>query len=237
MQKYKSHLLGVVLACCGTAASAGVCDAPFMHDGGYLSLNGNGLISVQAQMNLSQVRIVNSNECEAFVNGNAAFGLAGLPGGKSKLHYWMSVKDGFARFERDIGGGGREIVKGGFDLNLLGLFNYDQAINAKGQQLPEQRFSVQFDKRSEKPVAVHTTAKTVGDEKEMPTALGPQSCFPIQYHRTVAATQVSISGLVMPIPEMQSEVTDWYCPSVQMVMRQDSVQNGVPSYIEVQEVR
>lgn len=237
MRTLKSQLIGVLLTVFGTVANAGVCEAPFMHDDGYLKLNGSGLLRVQAEMALSQVQVKNANECEAFVTGNASFGLAGLPAGNTTLNYWMTVKDGFARFERDIGEGGRETVKGGFDLNLLGLFNYDQAIHEPGQQLSEQRFSVQFDKRSEEPVAVHTSSKTVGNPKQMSTAAGQHQCFPVQYQRTIAATQASFSGLVMPIPEMTSQVTDWYCPSVQMVMRQDSIQNGVPSYIEVQELR
>lgn len=237
MRKYRFHLMGAVLMAFSGVASAGVCQAPFMHDAGFLSLNGDGLLRVQAQMQLSNVRVLSDNECEAFVTGDASFGLAGLPAGSSKLNYWMRVKDGMARFERDIGGGQREEVKGGFDLNLLGLFNYDQTIQQTGQQLPAQRFSVQFDKRSQEPVAVHTTAKTVGAPQQLSTVAGDQQCYPIEYQRTIAATQASISGLTLPIPEMRSQVTDWYCPSVQMVMRQDSVQNGVPSYIEVQALR
>lgn len=237
MHGFKKYLLALVTTVFAGTASAGVCEAPFMHSDGYLSLSGDGLLRVQAQMALSKVRVVNRSECEAFVTGKASFGLMGLPAGSTNLNYWMTVKDGFARFERDIGGGKREVVKGGFDLNLLGLFNYDRIASEQGLTLPEQRFSVHFDKRAQKPVNVHTTIKRLGEPKSISTAAGDQQCYPVQYHRTIAATQASFNGLTMPIPEMKAQVTDWYCPSVQMVMRQESIQNGVPSYIEVKELR
>lgn len=237
MQRIHSFLFGLTIVLFAGGASAGVCEAPFMHNEGYVNLNGDGLLKVQAQMTLSKVRVIRTNECEAFVTGKASFGLMGLPAGNTHLNYWMVVKDGFARFERDAGDGKREVVKGGFDLNLLGLFNYDQVINKPGQSLPAQRFSVQFDKRAQKPVDVHTTTKTLGQPKAMSTVMGQQQCFPIHYERTIAATQASFSGLVVPIPEIKSQVIDWYCPDVKMVMRQDSVQNGIPSFIEVKELR
>jgi hypothetical protein len=42
---------------------------------------------------------------------------------------------------------------------------------------------------------------------------------------------------VLPIPGMTATVTDWFCPDVSMVMRQDSVQSGVASKVEVTELR
>jgi hypothetical protein len=59
----------------------------------------------------------------------------------------------------------------------------------------------------------------------------------VRYTRVSEATQASINGLVLPIPGMTATVTDWFCPDVSMVMRQDSVQSGVASKVEVTELR
>ncbi len=220
-------------------AAAGLCDAPFMHEQGKLRLDGSGALRLGADLAFSEVKKAANGDCQARVSGVATFGLAGLPAGKSNLDYWMTLRDGNASFERQTEQGGREPVEGKFDLRMLGLFSYGEPITRAGQTFPARNFQINVDHKGvdAKPVVVHTGAKTVGEKALIDTAAGRQSCWPINYSRVIESTQASFSGLVLPIPEINSTVTDWFCPEMNMVMRQESRQQGVSSTVEVTELK
>lgn len=216
-------------------ASAGLCKAAFMHDGGLTTLVGSGVVRLGADLSFSNVTHTGTDHCEARVQGNTVFGLAGLPAGKSALDYWMVVTNGDVVFQRQDEQGKRQPIKGKFDLRMLGLFAYGDPINKAGQTFPALKFQINLDRKSVQtdPIVVKTGKKTVGDRQAMDTAAGKQSCWPIRYTRIIEPTKASFNGLVLPIPGMTSNVTDWYCPDVYMVMKQESVQNGVASTVEV----
>lgn len=220
-------------------AMAGLCDAPFMHDQGRVTLDGSGALRLGANLSFSEVKKNGPDQCQARVRGKATFGLGGLPGGNTDLDYWLTLRDGQASFERQNEQGVREPVDGTFDLRMLGLFSYGQPITHSGQTFPERRFQINVNHKgvASKPVVVHTGAKTVGDKASIQTAAGTQACWPISYSRVVEATQASFSGLVLPIPEIRSTVTDWFCPELNMVMKQESQQQGVSSTVEVTEIK
>jgi hypothetical protein len=217
------------------AAHAGLCEAPFMHEGGQAQLVGSGGLRLGADLAFSDVTKQGSDACEARVRGSATYGLMGLPPGKSTLDYWMAIKDGKATFERQNDQGKREPVNGKFDLRMLGLFAYGAPVTKPGQTFPAQRFQINVDKKAVQtdPVVVNTGVKTVGERQTIQTAVGEQSCWPIRYTRVIDPTQASFNGLVLPIPGMTSDVTDWFCPDVHMVMKQESAQSGVVSTVEV----
>lgn len=222
-----------------TSASAGLCEAPFMHEGGYTQLKGSGALRLGADLNFTQVSKQSAQECEARVTGKATYGLAGLPEGSSSLDYYMTVTGGGARFERRNADGTRQPVEGKFDLRMLGLFTYGEPITGAGQTFPEMRFQINVDRKAvdTQPIGVHTGQKRVGDAQTIPTAAGQQRCWPVQYTRTIDPTQASFSGIVLPVPGMVSEVTDWFCPDLNMVMKQESQQSGLTSVVEVTELR
>ncbi len=229
----------MIMAAAPMAAVAGLCEAPFMHDGGHVQLSGSGGMQLGADLAFSQVRKQGANACEARVQGTATYGLAGLPPGSSRLDYWMAIKDGKASFARQDAQGKREPVNGKFDLRMLGLFSYGEPISKAGQTFPAMRFQINVDQKAvqTKPVVVNTGVKTVGERQTIQTAAGHQSCWPIRYTRVTDPTQASFSGLVIPIPGMTSAVTDWFCPDLHMVMKQESQQSGVASVVEVTELR
>lgn len=231
--------VSVLLVGTAAAQAQGLCDAPFMHDQGRVKLDGSGALRLGADLAFSEVKKSGSGQCQARVRGTATFGLGGLPGGKSDLDYWLTLRDGQASFERRTDQGGREPVDGKFDLRLLGLFAYGQPITRAGQTFPALKFQIDVKHKGvdAKPVVVHTGAKTVGDKASIQTAAGQQACWPINYSRVVESTQASFSGLVLPIPEIRSTVTDWFCPELNMVMKQESRQQGVASTIEVSELQ
>ncbi len=227
-------LAGLLLSLAGSPAVAGLCQAPFMHDGGRAQLTGSGGMQLGADLAFTEVS-KKGGDCEARVQGTATFGLAGLPPGKSSVDYWMAVKNGKASFERRDAQGKREPVNGKFDLRMLGLFAYGEPITRAGQTFPALRFQINLDKKAvqTQPIVVHTGQKTVGERQTMQTAAGEQSCWPVRYTRQTEPTQASFNGLVLPVPGMTSSVTDWFCPDVHMVMKQESQQSGVMSLVEV----
>lgn len=221
------------------SAMAGLCETPFMHEGGQAQLSGSGVLQLGADLTFTKVKKSAPDTCEAQVNGSATFGLAGLPPGKSKLDYFMTVKNGKASFERRDSSGKTEPVDGKFDLRMLGLFAYGEPVSKAGQKFPALRFQINVDRKAVQsdPLVVHTGEKTVGQRQAIDTASGSQSCWPIRYTRTIDPTRASFNGLVLPIPGMISAVTDWFCPDLNMVMKQESVQNGVASLVEVTKIQ
>ncbi len=234
MRSWSRNLAGCLIGLAAGPAMAGMCQTPFMHDGGRVQIAGSGVMTLGADLGFSEVKKQGDNACQARVQGTATYGLAGLPGGKSKVDYWMRVSNGQASFERDDGNGRRVPVQGKFDLRMLGLFSYATPITRAGQTFPAQQFQLQIDKKGNaKPVVIRTGERTVGERQRIRTAAGEQSCWPVRYTRVSEPTQASFNGLVLPVPGMTSAVTDWYCPDVSMVMKQDSVQSGVSSVVEV----
>ncbi len=217
----------------GGPAAAGVCDAPFMHEQGRVELTGSGVINLGAQLSFSQVKKTGPDQCQARVTGVTRFGFAALPPRNSNIDYVMQVNQGKASFAR-VEAGGTEPLEGDFDLRMLGLFSYGEPITRSGQTFPAMDFKISADsKLGAAPVIVRTGEKTVGDRQQIDTAAGAKSCWPIRYQRVIEATQASFNGIVLPIPGMTSAVTDWYCPELNMVMKQLSVQSGVGSQVEV----
>lgn len=216
-------------------AQAGLCDVPFMHEGGAVQLQGSGLLALGADLRFSEVQQQGGDQCSARVQGHAQIALAGLPASKPRIDYWMQVRDGRARFERDNGRGGREPVQGSFDLRLLGLFAYEGMAHQEGQKFAAQHFEIQVDRKAQQtdPLRIHTGEKQVGAAQQVQTALGAQTCWPIRYTRDISPTQASFNGIRLPVPGMSSDVTDWFCPDANMVLKQDSLQQGVRSTIEV----
>ncbi|WP_255475054.1 hypothetical protein [Pusillimonas sp. ANT_WB101] len=228
----------IFVAACGLmgaqAHAAGMCQTPFMHDGGVVQLSGTGGVQLGANLAFSDVQKDGSDHCSARVRGKATYGLAGLPPGQSAVDYWMSVNNGKINFERSENGR-RVPVNGKFDLRMLGLFTYGEPITHQGQTFPALKFQINLDKKAvaTEPIVIHTGTRTVGAKQTLQTAAGEQSCWPVEYSRISEATQASFSGIVLPIPEMKSKVTDWFCPDVNMVMKQESAQGGVASVVEV----
>jgi len=224
----------------GAAGAAGLCETPFMHNGGQTQLTGSGAIQLGADLAFSEVRKGAADTCQARVRGTATFGLGGLPPGKSSIDYLMKVQNGNATFERhDETSGRSEPVSGKFDLRMLGLFAYGEPVDKAGQTFPALRFQINLDRKAMQadPLVIRTGEKTVGERQPIQTATGSQSCWPIRYTRIIDPTQASFNGLVLPVPGMTSQVTDWFCPDLNMVMKQESSQNGVVSVVEVTKIQ
>lgn len=236
---WKSGLMTLLVMVLPVCANAALCEAPFMHENGYTELQGSGVLQLGASLSFTQVTKQSDQECHARVTGTATYGLAGLPEGSASLDYFMTVRDGQAHFERRDADGNRHPVDGKFDLRMLGLFAYDQPVTHAGQTFPEMSFRIHVDRHAvdTQPIGVHTGIKRAGEPRVISTTAGEQRCWPIQYTRTIDPVRATFRGIVVPVPGMVSAVTDWYCPELNMVMKQESQQNGLTSVVEVTELR
>ncbi|OZI45144.1 hypothetical protein [Bordetella genomosp. 4] len=239
--RYLSFLILAGCASVTAPAVAGVCDARFMHDGGAVQLKGSGNLQLGADLTFAEVSKTDSANCRARVQGTAMFSYAGLPASQSKLDYLMTIKQGQASFVRYAQAGEQPSSQGQFDLRMLGLFAYDGAITGQGQRMPGATYRLNIGKEApvggQPSTVVRIGEKTVGAKSTLDTALGRQSCWPIRYTRDTDPTMATFKGLTLPIPGMNTTVTDWFCPSVNLVMRQDIDQGGVKSAVEITQVK
>jgi len=223
------------------AQAAGVCNAAFMHDQGVLSMSGTGNLSLGADLVFSEVSRTDGANCRARVKGVATFSYAGLPPSKSRLDYLLTVRNGKASFVRYAAAGEKPQAGNQFDLRMLGLFAYDGAIKT-GQKLPGASFRLNIGKEAMAGGAPPSTVvrigdKTVGSKKMLDTVLGQQACWPVSYTRNSDPVMATFRGITLPIPGINSMVTDWFCPAVSLVMQQDIDQNGVKSSVRITQIK
>lgn len=220
------------------AANAEVCQAKFFHDGGEIEIVGSGLIQVSAKLNFSQVKKTSTQQCQALVKGYANYALLGMLSGETDVNHVMRV-DG-VKTSLSNPGVAKKPGDPDVDVQMLSLFGYGEPIRAAGQRFPAQSFRLAIgDPRRgpTTPVTVRMGEKTVGAQQRIETAAGQQSCWPVRYSRGTDPTVVNVRGAIIPLPNIQSQVTDWFCPSLNLVMRQEIMQSGQRSVIEVKSLR
>ena len=221
-----------------TSSQAGICDAKFMHEGGVVQFTGSGNLLLGADLAFSEVSKSNSGNCRARVQGTTTFGYTGLPPGKSRLDHLLSVRNGQITFVPYANAGEKPSNQGQFDLRMLGLFAYDSNITRQGQKLPAD--SYQFNLGKETPssaLTVRTGEKVVGVKQTQHTVLGPQVCWPIVYTRNSDPIMATFKGLVLPLPGMNTTVTDWFCPAMNLVVKQEINHGGVKSSVEITQIK
>jgi len=222
---------------CATAA-ADVCGAKFFHNGGEIEIAGSGLLQVSAKLNFSRVEKSSKQRCQALVKGYANYALLGMLSGATDVDHMMHV-DGF-KTSLAKPGGGTASDEANVDMQMLSLFGYGAPIRAAGQRFAPQAFRLAIgDPRPgpTTPLTLRKGEKTVGQQQRIETAAGQQTCWPVSYTRGTDPTVVHVRGAMIPLPNIQSQVTDWFCPSLNLVMKQEIMQSGQRSVIEVKSIR
>ena len=87
------------------------------------------------------------------------------------------------------------------------------------------------------PIGIQMGEKIVGTQQTIQTAAGKLSCWPVRYSRHTEATTAFVQGMQLPIPSIPSQVTDWFCPATNLVMKQEIEHSGQRSVIEVKVLR
>jgi len=226
-------LLGVM-----HVAVADVCQAKFFHNGGEIEIVGSGLIQVSAKLNFSQVQKLSAKQCQALIKGQVNYALLGMLTGETDVDHVMRIEGVKTSLTKP-----GEVKKAGdpdIDVQMLSLFGYGAPISAAGQRFAPQSFLLAIGdprKGPTTPLTVRMGEKTVGESQRIETAAGQQSCWPVRYSRGTDPTLVQLRGAMIPLPPIQSQVTDWFCPSLNLVMKQEIMQSGQRSVIEVKSIR
>jgi hypothetical protein len=219
-------------------ALADVCQAKFFHQGGEIEIIGSGLIQVSAKLNFSQVQKSSAKQCQALIKGQVNYALLGMLSGETEVDHMMRVEGVKTSLTKP-----GEVKKAGdpdIDIQMLSLFGYGVPISAAGQRFAPQSFRLAIgDPRRgpTTPLTVRMGEKTVGEQQRIETAAGQQTCWPVRYSRGTDPTLVQLRGAMFPLPPIQSQVTDWFCPSLNLVMKQEIMQSGQRSVIEVKSIR
>jgi len=231
-------LLGIVLLMCSASVQASICDAKFFHNSGLIEITGKGIVQVSARMTFSQVKKTGKQSCQAQVKGNASYALFGLLTGAADLDHVLTANALQAKLVKNGAGGTAEAEA--FDMQMVSIFGYGTEIKMAGQRLPPQNFRLAIGDPRKGPttaLTVRVGEKIVGTRQSIDTALGPQLCWPVRYPRGTEQTMANVRGVMIAIPAVQSYVTDWYCPAVSLVMKQEVEQAGQRAVIEVKTVR
>ncbi|EON21801.1 hypothetical protein ASL20_06885 [Cupriavidus necator] len=235
------------------AAAAGVCDAPWMHDGGEIRMTMQGGAPGTATMSVSGVRKSGKGQCNANISVVSNVAAAGS-GNETRLDYTMAVIEDRLTISRGGAPGKVEgksaagTASGMLDSSAVGTLAYGGVIEAEGQRLPGESQTVRMDLQmtaagqsagqARIPSAKVTIGgKVVGKRATIPTRLGQKSCWPVRYERSTTMAPVTVAGHTVSVPPASASVTDWYCPDMGLVMKQEVVQNGQTGTIEVVSVK
>jgi hypothetical protein len=230
--------LGIVILMCGASVHAGICDAKFFHNGGLIEISGKGIVQISARMTFSQVKKTGQQSCQAQVKGNASYALFGLLTGAADLDHVLTANALQTKLIKN--GPSHTAEAEAFDMQMVSIFGYGTEIKMAGQRLPPQNFRLAIGDPRKGPttaLTVRVGEKVVGTRQSIDTALGPQLCWPVRYPRGTEQTMANMRGVMIAIPAVQSHVTDWYCPAVSLVMKQEIEQAGQRAVIEVKTVR
>lgn len=233
----KVFMLLALLGMC-TTSQAQICEARFFHNGGVIEIGGSGMLNVAAKLTFSQVKKTSSTVCQAQVKGFANYALMSFLSGSSDIDHILSVSGNQTSVANARPGKSTDAAT--FDVQLLGLFGFGAPIEAAGQKFAAQSYSLAVGdpKRGPTtPVGVRMGEKTVGAQQSIQTAVGNLKCWPVRYARSTDATNAQVQGMVLPIPSIQSKVTDWFCPATNLVMKQEIEHSGQKSVVEVKVLR
>ncbi len=234
------------------AAQAGTCDAPWLHDGGEIRMAMQGGAPGEATMSLSGVRKGPKGQCSADIHVLTRVAVPGA-GNETRLDYMLSVADDRVTVSRGAGGriegkSGANTAGGAFDASAVGMLAYAGVVEREGQRLEGGSQAVRMDLQmaaagqnvgqAKLPSAkISTGGKVVGKRTTIATRLGQKSCWPIRYERSTTMAPVTVAGRTVAVPPVSASVTDWYCPDLGLVMKQEVVQGGQTGTVEVVSVR
>lgn len=217
---------------------AEICDAKFFHNGGVIEIGSSGMLTVSAKLTFSQVKKTSTTVCQAQVKGFAKYAFVSFLSGSNDIDHSIVVNGRNTSVSNARPGKTADTAT--FDAQLLGLFGFGAPIQAAGQKFPAQSYSLMAGdpKRGPTtPIGIQMGEKTVGTQQTIQTAAGKLSCWPVRYSRHTEATTAFVQGMQLPIPSIPSQVTDWFCPATNLVMKQEIEHSGQRSVIEVKVLR
>jgi hypothetical protein len=222
------------------AHAAGLCSASWVHDGSRLRLDGNGQTPMIVEFTLHDVNRDVLDGCEIGLHIYAKSGLVALGGRPIETvqdHKLMVDEAGVVT--RIVSVNGRVFAQsehadlvGTVSTAISGMFLYGAGLAPEAEMLPGDTYDSSFDFDVVSPrlgisvghmraahAKVDVSEREVGRPQTMATPAGPQQCRPIEPEPTVA------------------HVTDWYCPELGVVARQEVEQHGQTQVINVVDLK
>ncbi len=236
------------------AQAAGLCTAPWLHDGTRLRLDGNGKTPMIVEFTLHDINRDIVDGCEIGLHIHAKSGLVALGGRPIETvqdHRLMVDEAGVVT--RVVSTNGRVFAQsehadlvGTVSTAISGMFLYGAGLAPEAEMLPGDSYDSSFDFDVVSPrlgiaighlhaahARVDVSEREIGPPQMIPTLAGPQACRPIRYTRTATLGVLQLGNeTIEPAPTV-AHVTDWYCPALSVVVRQEVEQHGETQVINV----
>lgn len=240
------------------AGAAGLCTAPWMHDGTRLRLDGNGKTPMIVEFTLHDINRDIVDGCEIGLHIYAKSGLVALGGRPIETvqdHRLMVDEAGVVT--RVVSTNGRVFAQsehadlvGTVSTAISGMFLYGAGLAPEAEMLPGDSYDSSFDFDVVSPrlgisighmqaahARVDVSEREVGPPQTIPTPVGPQPCRPIRYTRTATLGVLRLGSETLEPAPTVAHVTDWYCPALSVVVRQEVEQHGETQVINVVELQ
>jgi len=240
------------------AHAAGLCTAPWVHDGSRVRLDGNGKTPMIVEFTLHDVNRDMQDGCEIGLHIYAKSGLVALGGRPIEtVQEHQLLVDEAGVVTRIVSINGRVFAQsehadliGTVSTAISGMFLYGAGLAPEAEMLPGDTYESSFDfdvvsprlgisvgrMRAER-AKVEVSEREVGPPQPMNTVVGELQCRPIRYTRTARLGVLRLGNETLEPDPTVAHITDWYCPEAAVVMRQEVEQHGQTEVIDVVELK
>ncbi len=254
----RKALLGLCLGTLASAAWAGACDAPWMHEGGGFTLSAQpGARATRTtrttRFMLTQFKKDNGDRCSGKLTARTSMTVGGR-NFDSESAVDLSIDHGKVQARGTTGsklpgdkhGKGVDSLAGSTSVEGSGLMNYIGQVSAPGQRLPAMKMTHKINAQMAAmganmgqvripQMTTQTSERSVGASETLQTAGGRLSCWPISYERSTDTGNVQMPGMTRR-GNTTTRIVDHFCPATGLVMRQDIEQGGERSSLVVTDI-
>lgn len=218
-----------------------ICDAPYVHDGGRIRFEADGLTPMTTIAFFRNVNDLERDLCSFdldIYSKSALRRLMGPPVETVQRHRLVIDERSGQPVVRSLNarvqahGQYTELV-GEMSTNSNGLLLYPPALT-EGQVLPAETFASRYDFRIVdrrtgttvsdfvgSNVRLTLSERTVGPLQRLKLASGTLLCWPIRYTKFVDPGRFRLVDTDIELEPTVLDMTDWYCPARRFVMRQE----------------
>lgn len=255
---WRCAAVGLAVALPLSAHAAGLCTAPWVHDGSRLRLDGNGKTPMIVEFTIHDVNRDMQDGCEIGLHIYAKSGLVALGGRPIEtIQEHQLLVDEAGVVTRVVSINGKVFAQsehtdlvGTVSTAISGMFLYGAGLAPEAEMLPGDTYESSFDFDVVSPrmgisvgrmraaqAKVEVSERQVGPPQPMDTVVGQLQCRPIRYTRTARLGMLQLGNEMLEPDQTVAHITDWYCPEAGVVMRQEVEQHGQTQVIDVVELK
>jgi hypothetical protein len=249
--------LALVLAGAPQPACAGqICDAPYIHDGGRIHFEADGLTPMTTLAFISNVHDLERDVCslDLDIYSKSALRRTMEPPVETVQRHRIIIDERSGQpvvhslNARVHAHGQYSELIGEMSTNSNGLLLYPPGLR-EGQVLPAETFESRYDfrivdRRSGSKVSelvatsvrLTLSERRVGPLQRLALATGSLLCWPIRYTKFVDIGGFRLDDVVVELEPAVLDMTDWYCPARRFVMRQEVHYKNQLQIIDVAEI-